>query len=664
MDRSRYTLLAFALIASLHASAALAQQTGVWEVVDTTKNRYYIADPLASASADDHVLVSTGMGAAHIVLRTVDAGDSWQTLLSNDSPLRFYSVAHPVPDLIAIAGDSIEYLIIDGANSKHRYWGVMVISSDGGETWEKRVVDSNMHLISIAMASGQHGVMLANTVGNVYNEQAALAPDSLFLTTDAWRSHTTIALPPTILSASRVFMTQPGTIVVQEYDATSRKTYLHRSLDYGDTWTRSAPLPPLETISFTSPLDAWIAGSEPTGIGDAQRDAIAHSTDGGMSWTRLAHEIIGGARGGLMAIDFADAMNGIAVGRDDKILRTLDGGSTWRKEFVKYEDGRGFGFRAVSFPRVDRALVVSGFGPIFKYSGKQTLAPPTMLAPSGDYGKPVDSAQVEWTAIEGATQYRIQVASESVDNWYYDWTIFERSFVDTILTGTHLVLYDLEYWHRHYVRVMALNETQQSEWARGAFYTMKQGALPVPRILTPMQGALDQPVTVTFTWEPVPGARSYDLQVGTDRFFMDALTYNDSSITETWRVVGGLEHGTFYLARMRVRMPGGIGDWSASTAFRTTSDVSGVASNSSNAARRLSVTPNPVSGDALFVSISGAGLSSVELELLSALGESVRRAISIAGAATIPIDGLPAGIYFVRVVGDRMLAVQRVAIRR
>ncbi|MBC8144562.1 MAG: T9SS type A sorting domain-containing protein [bacterium] len=469
-------------------------------------------------------------------------------------------------------------------------------------------------------------------------------------------------MPSTILFSSTVFMTQPGTIIVQAYDTTTKGTYLHRSLDNGLTWTRSESLPPLEKISFTSLLDVWGVGSERTGIGDAHRDVMAHSTDGGMSWTRLPHETIGGGGGGLTAIDFVDAMNGIAVGRSGRILRTTDGGTTWRHEYINYEDARGSGLRAVGFGRIGRAFVVGQAGPIFAHTGKLTLAPPTFLARTGADG--INNVRVEWNAIEGATHYRLQVASESVDDWYYDWSIFERSFVDTILTQTHLVLNDLEYWHRHHMRVRAMNDSQQSEWGRGVFVTVKQGALPVPRILTPTQGALDQPVTITFTWEAIPGAASYDLQVGTDRFFMDALTYSDSMITETSRVVSGLKASTFYLARMRVRMAGAIGEWSSSTGFRTTSGVSSVAANSSDATRQLTLSPNPVSGNAIVASITGRRSSIVELELVNALGVCVRRVTSSASIATIPIDGLPAGLYFVRVVGELTLGAQPVVIRR
>ena len=642
--------LAAAVLLVLVGEAASAQSASVWKTIDSTRSRYYIDNPLLSASADDHVLVSKGMGVGLVVLRSTDAGDSWRTLRAHEFTSRYFSAAHPMPELVVIVGDSTEYFVRDGASTGRRYWGMMELSRDGGSTWESHVIDSNVHLTSIAMV-GTQGVILAKTDGNVYNDAAAHAPDSLLITADAWRTHTATPVPPSIMVAARVMMPEPGVILVVSYDTNMRQTYLYRTDDKGLTWTRSQALPPFESISFTSPLEAWSAGGVRTGSGDRMRDVIARSTDGGMTWTVVVDSTLPGMPLGLVAIDFADDMNGVAVGRGGKIVRTSDGGVTWTQEFVDHGVNQASSLRAISVPRADRAIAVSVVGPIFTYAGEQTLSPPKYASPTGSYPLAVDSVTVKWTRVAGALRYRLQVASQSVDNWYYDETMFDRALVDTVLADTQMVLRNLQYWHRHHVRIKALDDTRQSEWGNGAFHTLKEGAVAPPRFLSPGQGALNQPLAIRISWEPVPGATSYDLAVGTNRFFVPPLAFDDSLLTTTEQLVSGLEPNTEYLVRVRARLKSSTTDWSPSLGFQTAATAAIDAATSRDAVARISVRPNPSHGDEIIVTLS-VDTRDALIEIVTVTGEIVSSVRSDRDVVVIPTIGLTSGVYFVRVKGE------------
>jgi photosystem II stability/assembly factor-like uncharacterized protein len=69
-------------------------------------------------------------------------------------------------------------------------------------------------------------------------------------------------------------------------------------------------------VRAMSPTEAWAVGDF---------GAIAHTADGGATWTQAES----GTRQPLYSVDFADARHGWVVGKSGLVLRTEDGGVTW-----------------------------------------------------------------------------------------------------------------------------------------------------------------------------------------------------------------------------------------------------------------------------------------------------------------------------------------------
>jgi photosystem II stability/assembly factor-like uncharacterized protein len=120
-------------------------------------------------------------------------------------------------------------------------------------------------------------------------------------------------------------------------------------------------------ISFVDTLNGWMsAGKYPSGDTDiGGQGYVAHSTDGGASWSRQVRDTIYD----LFDIHFADLNTGWVVGGNDRTMRayiakTTDGGVDWSGQVL---DSAGM-LRAVHFVGPEQGWAVGKFGTILHTS--------------------------------------------------------------------------------------------------------------------------------------------------------------------------------------------------------------------------------------------------------------------------------------------------------
>ncbi len=162
----------------------------------------------------------------------------------------------------------------------------------------------------------------------------------------------------------------------------------------------------------------------------------------------------------------------------------------------------------------------------------------------------------------------------------YDITYFygdnETFSVTSPSTNVLLAKNDNTFW-MSYPRGTGSLQSEQSGTsvkARGLFrfssFTLTDAALPSERPLTPVNNATNQPTTVTLVWNKSALATSYRVQVSTDSLF-NTLIVNDSTITDSTRVVSGLGSGVNYWWRVNGKISvGNVGAWCQSYKFTTT----------------------------------------------------------------------------------------------
>lgn len=118
----------------------------------------------------------------------------------------------------------------------------------------------------------------------------------------------------------------------------------------------------------------------------------------------------------------------------------------------------------------------------------------------------------------------------------------------------------------YYYTVTALDRNYNESDTSGILII---GPPAVPALTLPLSGAADLPESVRVVWGRLPMTSGFELQVATDPGFATGLLLGDATITDTARIVRGLEGQTAYYWRVRARGAGGTGPFSGAFSFTT-----------------------------------------------------------------------------------------------
>ncbi len=220
--------------------------------------------------------------------RTTDGGVSWMNVCSKVSSASISSVWMKTSDEIwAVGGSNV-------------VGGEVLVSSNGGSSWEKKVSRYPKWLRDITFTTpnegwvvGDQGALLKSTDGG-----------------DTWSpvAQTTAGLK-TILFLDQIHGWCGGAGVILA------------TIDGGTLWTSTdiANGDDVNAIFLKNTSEGWACG----GSVNEGRGVIFHTSDGGLSWQTQFSGLVNP----LLGIAFTDSVNGWSVG--DVVLRTSDGGQNW-----------------------------------------------------------------------------------------------------------------------------------------------------------------------------------------------------------------------------------------------------------------------------------------------------------------------------------------------
>ena len=239
----------------------------------------------------------------------------------------------------------------------------------------------------------------------------------------------------------------------------------------------------------------------------------------------------------------------------DTIMTDASGDAFFTSKFSNVLSGNEY----ITATATDTAGNTSEFCPCIQI--ETVIMPPD--AP--DLAAPADAATnvplngtFAWTQSSGTDRYHIQLST--------DMNFSSIVYEDSSLSGiTQTTAQSLESSTKYYWRVRAHNILGWGNYS--AVFSFEVGASPIaPSLTNPLDEAIDQPTTVTFTWAPIQAATAYHLQLSTDANFA-SLVINDSTLADSTHEVESLAEGNKYYWRVRAENSFGWGPYSETRSF-------------------------------------------------------------------------------------------------
>jgi hypothetical protein len=182
------------------------------------------------------------------------------------------------------------------------------------------------------------------------------------------------------------------------------------------------------------------------------------------------------------------------------------------------------------------------------------------------------------------------------------------------------------------------------------------GLLLAPSLILPANNSfVTQPIT--FRWSSVSGAIRYNIQISTDSLF-NTIVLNDTTLTDTTRVVTGLTGNIWHFWRVRARNATGWGYWSIMWRFNPY--AVGMLSSTGEIPKEFRLYgnyPNPFN-PLTTLKFDIPKLSYVKITVYDILGREISGLVNQsleAGRYMLNFDasGLSSGTYFYRIeAGD------------
>ncbi|MEN6512293.1 MAG: T9SS type A sorting domain-containing protein [Chloroherpetonaceae bacterium] len=275
-------------------------------------------------------------------------------------------------------------------------------------------------------------------------------------------------------------------------------------------------------------------------------------------------------------------------------------------------------------------------------------APKLASPPDNSVDLPLEST-LAWFNQPGAERYHLQVSKSASFAGFS--SIDEMQITDTSYT---INAGELEYGTQYYWHIAAFINGQKSAFSEiWKFKTKDPDPIPdKPNLVSPIDNATDISLTPVLKWDNVPYAEHYTLKIATDESFNSAssvLTKNTD--TNEYQVPPQiLQPSTKYYWKVQAWHEAGIGDWSKTFKFTTTTEGS---VREQIITDGININPNPVK-DILYFMINRPVDSKSIFYVSNLLGDKVLEMsfdhFSQDEIYQINTSSLPKGVYFIRII--------------
>ncbi len=169
---------------------------------------------------------------------------------------------------------------------------------------------------------------------------------------------------------------------------------------------------------------------------------------------------------------------------------------------------------------------------------KTALPPPALTSPADKSMKQPLRLGFIWKKEPTATAYSIQIST----NKAFDDFFFTRQGIEV----NSIIVGDFSEETTYYWHVNSINSEGVSEWSETWEFTTGKKGPNTPRLISPIDNSIKMPLSIELTWEAVPNADNYQLQINDSKDFSTTIV-NLSTLTETsFTFTTDLYNHTFY----------------------------------------------------------------------------------------------------------------------
>ncbi|MCI0707642.1 MAG: FG-GAP-like repeat-containing protein [Ignavibacteriae bacterium] len=211
--------------------------------------------------------------------------------------------------------------------------------------------------------------------------------------------------------------------------------------------------------------------------------------------------------------------------------------------------------------RAQNVTGASSYSDVFVFStGQAFVGMPELTSPVDSAGGLPTSVTLSWNPADSATFYHLQVASDA----NFVTVVVDKDSISNTSYNVAGLANATTYWWR----VQGKNPDGASAYSNARNFTT-QVAIPVaPVLISPANAAANRPKALTFTWNAVPDAQIYRLQVSLDSLFSSIVVDHDS-LSLTSDSISTLAYNTTYYWRVRAENTTGASPYSAAYRFTT-----------------------------------------------------------------------------------------------
>ncbi len=277
---------------------------------------------------------------------------------------------------------------------------------------------------------------------------------------------------------------------------------------------------------------------------------------------------------------------------------------------------------------------------------------PTLTAPADGATGVLNTQSFVWSAVPGAVMYTIELSTDPA---------FSTIDISRNAGTNSAIITNLGGFTNYFWRVKSNNGGHESIPSNVYSFT---SATAAATLIYPADTATGIPLNPVFSWDPVPGADSYTLQVSTSSTFTTAsMIYNVSGLTSTSQQVTGLNPNAVYYWRVRSANGSVQGFYSIKFSF-TTGTTIGLQDEQPFSVQ--AIYPNPAT-EFITVQLYVQKQLNVSMQLSDICGRVLinkeYQAASGLNETKTDLTNIAPGIYFVTITADGIESQSRIVIQ-